>query len=106
MSESYGIDLSKKVTPLMVRDALINCFFRAHCEDTGVDLDDKSSNREYCKTIITKAFDEVDGNFNDPTKKDVLNVMSKLAEFSKGFRDPEIIKKHAKEMTALVERLD
>ncbi len=32
--------------------------------------------------------------------------MNKLAEFSKNFCNPKIIEKHAKEIMALVERLD
>ena len=26
----YGVDLSKKITPVMVRDAIIECFVKAH----------------------------------------------------------------------------
>lgn len=71
-----------------------------------MELDEEDINREYCKNIVIKAFHEVNGDFNNPTKKDILGVMGKLAEFSKNFRNPEIIKKHAKEMTTLIEKLD
>jgi hypothetical protein len=106
MTKLYGIDLDQKITPLIVRDALVNCFFKAHCEDTGVDVTEAETNKTYCKTIVVKAFEETKGNFDNPTKKDIINVMSQLAVFSKSFRNPEIIKKHAKEMMSLVKKLD
>jgi len=36
MAIIYGIDADKEVTPLMVRDAIVECFFIAHCEDSGL----------------------------------------------------------------------
>ncbi len=27
----YGVDVTKNVTPVMVRDAIIQCFYEAHC---------------------------------------------------------------------------
>ena len=105
MTKIYGIDLEQKVTPLMVRNALVGCFFKAHCEDTGVDQNESDVNEGYCKTIVTKMFDEVNGDFENPTKEDILSVMGKLAEFSKNFRNPDIIKKHAEEMGKLIEKM-
>ena len=105
MAQVYGIDTDKEVTPIMVRDALVNCFIKAHCEDTGVDEVEGDVNREYCKSIVSKGFEETGGDFENPTKEDILNVMTNLMEFSRSFRDPEIIKKHAAEMTQLVEKM-
>ncbi len=28
----YGVDISKEVTPVMVRDAIIDCFTKAHSD--------------------------------------------------------------------------
>ncbi len=106
MSKLYGVDLDQKITPLIVRDVLVNCFFKAHCEDTGINKEEETVNKEYCRVIVTKAFDDVGGNFKNPTKRDILNVMDKLTDFSKSFRNPEIIKKHAKEMMTIIEKID
>lgn len=100
----YGIDSSKKITPLMVRDSMVNCFYQAHCQDSGLTEDD-GANREYCKTIVKKAFDDVSADFEHPTKEGIHRVLDKLAEFSKGFRDPKIIEKHYTQIQQLVERL-
>ena len=40
-----------KVTPLDVREAIINCFYEAHCADTGLGAD-KSTERGYCREIV------------------------------------------------------
>lgn len=105
MSKLYGVNSSQKVTPLIVRDALINCFYKAHCEDTGIDAKEESTNKEYCKAIISKAFDDVGDDFENPTKEGILNVVSKLKDFSKSFRNPKIIEKHSKEILALIKKL-
>ena len=90
----------------MVRDALINCFYEAHCEDTGIDIKEGDINREYCREIISKAFKDVGGDFDNPTKESVVGVVKKLKNFSKGFRDQKIIEKHAKEIMSLINKLD
>ena len=107
MTNVYGIDPSRPVTALMVRDAVISCFYEAHCAETGLSPDEKSpANKEYCKTIIKKAFNDTGGNFDKPDKKSILGVLDNLIEFSKNFRDPSIIEKHHKEIMALVDKLD
>ncbi|PLX24965.1 hypothetical protein C0580_03495 [Candidatus Parcubacteria bacterium] len=100
----YGIDLDKKITPLIVRDAIVSCFFKAHCEDTGVE-EDKLTNKEYCRMIVEKSFEEVNGNFDDPSKEDIVNVVARLADFSKSFRDPKIILKHKDQIELLLSKL-
>lgn len=105
MSQIYGVDASQPVTPLMVRDAIIECFYSAHCADTGVGEDEPDVNRSYCKTLVEKGFRSTGGNFDDPTKEDIVKVVSQLKEFSAGFRDPSIIEKHAGQIMELVEKL-
>jgi len=105
MTKVYGIGMDQEITPLMVRDALIECFFQAHCADTGMDQTEGDTNRQYCGEIIKKSFNDIGGDFNNPTKEDVLKVMGKLKEFSAGFRDPSIIEKHSKEIMKLVEKM-
>lgn len=98
----YGIDLEQEVTPLMVRDAIIECFTHAHCMDAGISEDDKNINNMYCREVVNKAFSDSGGNFDNPTKEDILKVLENLSSFSKKFRDQNIIERHYKEIMKLV----
>ena len=95
----------KEITPLEVRDKIVGCFFKAHCEDAGLADGDTEVNRGYCQSIVRKAFEDTKGDFDKPTKESIINVMDQLAEFSKGFRNPEIIKKHYKNIMKLVDKM-
>ncbi len=101
----YGVDLDKLITPIMARDALVECFFQAHCTDAGTGTDNPEINREYIKEIVEKAFADSGGNFENPTKQSILNTMGKLQNFAKNFRDPSIVQKHAGEMMRIVEKI-
>ena len=101
----YGVDLNSTITPLMVRDAIVRCFWEAHCMDTGLGKEEAEINKSYCKTIVEKAFKDANGNFDNPTKEDIQNCTKALAGFSKNFRDPSIIEKHYNEIMRLVEKL-
>jgi hypothetical protein len=101
----YGIDINAKVTALMVRDAIVDCFWNAHCKDTGIDESEKVANRSYCKSIVEKAFVETGGDYSNPTKDTILKTLRYLADFSKGFRDPSLITKHYNDIMFLVEKL-
>jgi len=101
----YGIDLSQTVTPLMVRDAIIECFRQAHCADAGIGEDDKETNKMYCREVVEKAFSDTGADFNNPVKEDISKVLQELADFAKKFRDQEMVKKHQQEIMRLVEKL-
>lgn len=101
----YGVDPSKPVTPLMVRDAIVECFSQAHCADAELG-DDKKVSGEYCKKIVQKAFEDTGGDFNNPTKESIQAVLQNLAEFAKKFRDQEMIKKHQSQIMELVDKLE
>lgn len=105
MSIIYGIDTDQMITPVMVRDALVECFYQAHCEDTGLDSSSETGNKSYCAALVKKAFDETKGSFEHPTKEDLGQVMEYLVEFSKNFRDPSIVLGHAKEMEELLKKV-
>lgn len=93
----------------MVRDRIAECFYGAHCADTGIAQNKGESemlSQEYCLNIIKKGFAETGGDFDSPSKEDLQRLIGYLANFSKTFRDPEVIKKHAVEMMDLIERLD
>ena len=36
MSKIYGVDPEKGVSPEEVRNAIVECFYKAHCLDTGI----------------------------------------------------------------------
>lgn len=101
----YGIDITKEVTPLMVRDAIVSCFFEAHCMDSDVEEKDKEINKTYCKEIVKNAFEKARVDFEKPDKNGILLVMNELAEFSKKFRNQEIVQKHFNEIMGLVNKL-
>ena len=104
--ELYGVDLDKPITPLIVRDAIIECFYKAHCMDAQLSSGkDPEIDKIYCGTIVKKAFKDTGGDFDKPTKESIMKVLGRLAEFAKTFRNPEIIKKHYNEIMELVNKL-
>ncbi|HOY46412.1 MAG TPA: hypothetical protein PKU95_02160 [Candidatus Dojkabacteria bacterium] len=100
----YGVDLDSTVSPLQVRDAIIECFWLAHCKDTGLE-DNPASERSYCRSIIEKIFKDNNWDFANPTKENILGTVNALAEFSKSFRDPSVIQSHFSEIMELVNKL-
>jgi hypothetical protein len=101
----YGVDADSEVTSLMVRDALSQCFYQAHCEDSGLGDGEEEINRNYCRDMVKKVFVDSGGDFEKPTKESILNAMSRLKDFSKSFRDPSIIEAHAAQIMKLVEKI-
>jgi hypothetical protein len=101
----YGVSLDEPITPLIVRDAIVECFYQAHCADTGLGDDDPETVKKYCTDLVIKAFTETGGDFEVPTKDAIFKVLGQLAEFAKNFRDPTIIKKHYNDIMRLVELL-
>lgn len=94
-----------KESLLAVRDALVNCFYEAHCADTEL-VQDEIAGRNYCLAIVKKDFAEQGFDFNNPTKEGILKVIDKLAEFSQSFRPQEIIDKHKQEIIDLLEKVE
>lgn len=97
----YGVDTGKQVTVTQVRDALVICFAEAHCADVELG-GDMAQSMKYCRDLVFNAFEKTGGDFNNPTKESIMAVMDYLANFSKMFRDKEIIQKHYHEMMELV----
>ena len=93
-----------KVTPLDVRESIINCFYEAHCANTELGEGDVS--KGYCLNIVKKIFNDCGVNFDNPTKDGVYKVVAALAEFSKNFRSQDIVEKHQKEITDLLDEMD
>jgi Zn-dependent oligopeptidase len=110
----YGVDPSKPVTPVMVRDAIVDCFIQAHKEilDEMKEYHEFKSEEEFeemkkmdIKILIKSKFEASGADFDNPTKKSIIGVMDKLAELSINFRKPEIVKKHYEEIMHLVDKL-
>lgn len=110
----YGVDVSKEVTPIMVRDAIVECFLKAHSQilNEMKEYGEFESEEEFehmklfdVKSQIQIFFEEVDGDFDNPTKNSIIKLLGKLQEFAKKFRNPKIVEKHTKEIMTLVNKL-
>jgi len=102
MAIIYGVDTEKPIEPKAVRDAMVECFYLAHCSETGFE-NDEQGNRLYCREIVKKAFSNVNAEYENPTKESLQKVIVNLQDYAKNFRDPEIIKKHAQQINDLIE---
>lgn len=100
----YGIDSEKPVSALMVRDALTECFFRAHCDDAHIG-DNAHIEKLYCQTVVQKFFEDVGGSYEYPTKEVLTRVMVKLADYAMHFRDPSVITAHQDEIELLMAKI-
>lgn len=111
----YGVDITNKVTPIMVRDAILDCFLKAHSnvlDEMKIYSDYKTEDefmkikQESVKSLVESKFKEVGGDFNNPSRDSLIQVIIKLAEYASKFRDPTIIDKHINEIMSLVNKLD
>jgi hypothetical protein len=57
------------------------------------------------EAIVKKFFYEVGADYEHPTKKNLEDVILKLAEYSKNFRSDAVIKQNKQEMWRLIDRL-
>lgn len=107
MSIVYGVDTSKPITPLQVRDAIIECFTKANCKDKKLagETIDEASVKNQCYDIVKKGIEEVHGDFNNPTKNILIKTVYYLASFVQDFGEKEMIEKHKKEIMELINKL-
>ncbi|MBW3003333.1 hypothetical protein KY328_04700 [Candidatus Woesearchaeota archaeon] len=110
----YGVDPNSDFTPLMVRDAIIECFFLAHKEI--LDKKDKYYPMKSQEELIAMKHNDVveliqgimqDNNddFDNPTKESLLRVIESLKKIAAKYRAEEIIQKHAREIMILIKKL-
>ncbi len=108
----YGVDLSKEITPLQVRDAIVLCFSLAQEEviqsiQKNTSIESEKIQKFFVDYLIENAFKESGGDFNNPTKETLLQVILKLKEHAeRAFRDTAIIEKHLGEIKQLIDKLN
>jgi hypothetical protein len=74
-------------------------------ETTNVELGDIE--KMFVDYPLENAFEETGGDFNNPTKETLIQVVMKLKEYAThASRDSGIIEKHAEEITQLIDKLD
>ena len=111
----YGVNVKAKITPVMVRDAIIECYYQADAEvldslfqyanfDSKDEEDD--TKRYHIEITIKRFFDLVNGDYNNPTKESLINVIDKCKEFAKMFRDESIIESNYKKILILIDKLE
>ncbi len=111
----YGIDITKAVTPIEARDAVLRCFYKAH-KDVLDDMKEYGNfeNKEDLEhmekldvqLMVKNFFKEVGGDFDNPDKESIKNVCDKLADFAKHFRNKKVIKKHYNEIMNLLKHIE
>ena len=111
----YGVDTNKKVTPIMVRDAMIQCYYEAHCDILELARDSfykppkkkfEEMKKSHVKELIETLICNVGGNFNNPSKDCLNQVLNNLKKIASTYRAPEIIDKHVNEIKHLIDKLD
>ncbi len=99
----------KSLSPLEVRDALVQCFIDAHREAVEEAAAEVNATEDQKKGLIAdmvrKAFVNSGGDFEHPTKKSIIAAMDNLKDVAKHFRNSELISKHYAKMLALVEKI-
>ena len=110
----YGVDIESNFTPLDVRDAILICFKEAHAEILNEMYNSSSSNLEEVenfkkmdvKTLVKKMFEDVGGDYDNPTRESLASVASALKEFATNFRAGHIVGRHYDEIMALINKLN
>jgi hypothetical protein len=111
----YGIDITKKFTPVMVRDAIIQCFYEAHCNVLELARETfghppekifENMKKSHVKELVQDIFIKIKGDYNNPTKENLLLVLKNLKIFASIYRRPKIIEKHVNEIMTLIDKLE
>ncbi len=111
----YGISLEEEITPIKIRDAIIQCFCEADNEimnqlfqssDFGSAEEGEEKKLKHVEILIKKMFHEVNGDFDNPTKESLVGVIDKCAEYAGAVRDKEMISHNYNAIMSLIERLE
>jgi len=111
----YGVDITKNVTPVLVRDAIIQCFYEAHCNvlelarETFGDPPRKKfeeMKESHVRELIENIICDAGGDFDNPDKDCLIQVLNNLKKIASTYRKPEIINKHVSEINLLMDKLE
>ena len=111
----YGVDITENVTPIMVRDAIIQCFYEAHCNVLELAKETfghppkkrfEEMRKKQVIELVHDIFHRVGGDFDRPTKDDLLKVVEELKKFASIYREPEVIKKNVDDIMILINKMD
>jgi hypothetical protein len=62
--------------------------------------------KSHVTELIQEIFIRIGGDFNNPTKDNLIKVLENLKGFAKIYRKPEVVKKHVSEILVLINKLD
>lgn len=102
----FGVDPNEPVTPIMVRDAIVECFTQAHKDslELGDDIDEETT-KQMIIASIKKQFSDTGGEYEHPTKESLQAVIESLKEFAGSFRNTDVIENHYLLVKSLIDKL-
>jgi len=108
----YGLDPNGSFTTIDVRDAIIRCFFQAHNKEIEKIFKDlcfqdeqqsKEFKQQHTELLIRTFFNDVNADFDHPTKQSLIDVVNKCKQFAQSFRDQTIIEENAALIQTLID---
>lgn len=106
MAVIYGVDTDRPYGPVEAKGAIVRCFFEAHRENMQLgEGSDQALTQEYAQETVKKLMEETGGDFENPTKENLIKLCGKIREFSSNFKSPEELEKCYAEVAELVEGL-
>lgn len=92
------MQVEKNLTPELVRDMMVDCFYEAHGKDAGYQ-------REEAEKLVKMAFTQAGFDYDNPTKESLMGSFPLLKEYSKEFPNQEVIDHHAAEMMDMIQKI-
>jgi hypothetical protein len=104
---------ARDLGPEGARDQLVECFLSAQCETFRRGMkhgsEEEIDEERLTETLVGAvrlAFKRVGGDFDEPTKRDLIAVLDALATGAGAWGTPEdVVESHKGEMMSLLERL-
>ena len=106
----YGIDPDGEVTSVMVRDAIVQCFYDVHkgllIDKIQVSEDKKETfTKAAVISIVKEIFKKYNKDFNNPIKETLILVCDELAKLAKQFRSEDVIKRNYQNIMRLINKI-
>ena len=100
------------MTPVKARDLIRKCFFEAQKETfarvrerAGI-INDPQEIEDSVDRIVKHAFRETNGNYDDPTKEDIMRAVDALAKSAQSWGTPaDIIDHHITQISEILAKL-